>query len=330
MRLAILGPMGVAEVKLRSLAADILAPPVSVDIHDSVEPTPEAMIPLIKDADALIFATLPLPEKVVAACPKLKLACAAFTGLDRVDIAACHKLDIEVCSAPGYSTEAVAEFTLGLMLAVLRKFSAAFTAARSGGTFRGLQGAELAGRTVGLVGTGAIGLEVARLLAPFGCRLLGYDRNQKPEAEDLGITFVDLEALLAQSDVVSLHLPLVPETENLIDERRLGLMKSDAILINTARGALVDNTALARALEEGKVAGAGLDTVDVRPPVPADHPLLKAPTVTLTPHMAFATREAFYRRAQLVLENVAAWQLGKPQNLQYPAPETSTNKRKKA
>ena len=313
MKLAILGPMGVPSGEIRAMAGDIIAPEVTVAIHEQVEPTPEGMTPAIGDADVAIIANLPFPAPVAAACPQLRLVCAAFSGLDRVDIGACARAGVEVCNVPGYSTQAVAEFTLGLILAVLRKVVAADAAARSGGTFRGLKGGELAGRTVGIVGTGAIGKQVATLLQPFGCPLLGYDKERNDDIAAL--TYVDLDTLLAESDVVTLHLPLSGETDTLIDARRLALMRQHAILINTARGAIVDNGALARALTDGKLAGAGLDTIDVRPPLPADHPLLSAPNVTLTPHMAFATAEAFVRRTRLALETVAAWQQGTPRNL---------------
>ena len=315
MKLVILGPMGVPSDQIRALAADIVVAPVSIEIHEQVDPTPEGMIPFARDAEVLIIANLPFPADVVAACPGLRMVCAAFSGLDRVDVGACASAGVQVCSVPGYSTPAVAEFTLGLILAVLRKVVAADGAARSGGTFRGLKGGELAGRTVGIVGTGAIGGRVAALLQPFGCPLLGYDRVPNLDAEALGLTYVDMDTLVAESDVVTLHLPLSGDTDTLIDGRRLALMRPHGILINTARGAIVDNGALARALVDGKLAGAGLDTIDVRPPLPADHPLLKAPNVTLTPHMAFATAEAFVRRTRLALETVADWQRGTPRNL---------------
>ena len=317
MKLAILGPMGVAADDIRAMAADIIAPPPSVAIQEKVDPTAEGIIGALGDADVAIIANLPFPAEVVSACPQLRLLCAAFSGLDRVDIAACARAGVQVCNVPGYSTQAVAEFTLGLILSVLRKVVAADARARSGGTFQGLRGGELAGRTVGIVGTGAIGRQVAALLQPFGCPFLGFDKE--PAADVPGLTHVELDTLLADSHVVTLHLPLSGDTDTLIDARRLALMRPDAILINTARGAIVDNAALARALTEGKLGGAGLDTVDVRPPLPADHPLLGAPNVTLSPHMAFATAEAFGRRTQLALETVADWQRGTPRNLQSPS-----------
>lgn len=315
MKLAVLGPMGVSDETIKMLAAELIAGPVELKIHPDVGPTADAIIPLARDADVLIIAKLPLPTEVPAACPGLRLVCAGFTGLDEVDVAACRQHGVDVCNVPGYSTQAVAEFTLALMLAVLRKIVSADRIARSGGTFEGLLGRELSGRTVGIVGTGAIGIGVAKLLAGFECPLLCHSRRENPEMAALGAHHSPLDDLLRASDVVSLHLPLVPETTNLIDTRRLGLMQPGAILINTARGGLVDNAALAVALTEGRLAGAGLDTIDARPPLPASHALLRAPNVTITPHMAFATEEALLKRARLAFETVAAWQKGEPRNL---------------
>lgn len=315
MQVVVLGPLGLPAIEIRNLAGDILESGVSVHVPASIPAGPEAMIALAHDADAIVMSNLPFPEAVVRGCPRLRLLSLAFTGTDRVDLDACRDAGITVCNTPDYSTQAVAEFTLGLLLAVLRHFPEALLAARSGGTWAGLAGGELAGRTVGLVGTGNIGLYMARLLKGFGCSLLGYARHPSEEGESLGIVYTGLDDLLARSDVVSLHLPLTDETRHIVDRRRLALMKPSAVLLNTARGDLVDGVALADALREGRLAGAGLDTVDVRPPLPADHPLLAVPNALVTPHMAFATREAFARRSRIALENVAAWRRGRLQNV---------------
>ena len=310
-----LGTMGLPEGEIRDLAAGILGTGFSLRFPALVSVEPEAIIAQAHDADAIIMSNLPFPGSVVRGCPRLRLLSLAFTGTDRIDLAACQAAGVAVCNTPDYSTTAVAEFTLGLLLAVLRHLPEALVAARNGRTWEGLAGGELAGRTVGLVGTGHIGLHMARLLKGFGCSLLGYARRPSEEGESLGIVYTGLDDLLVRSDVVSLHLPLTDQTSHLIDQWRLALMKPSAILVNTARGGLVDNGALADALREGRLAGAGLDTVDVRPPLPRNHPLLAIPNALVTPHMAFATREAFARRSRIALENVAAWRRGQLQNV---------------
>jgi len=178
-----------------------------------------------------------------------------------------------------------------------------------------LLGRELYGKIIGIIGTGAIGLRVATIGKAFGCNILAYSRSQKVEGTSLKMKYVSLDDLMAQSDIVSLHVPLNPGTKNLIDARRLSLMKSSAIIINTARGPVIDNTALAEILKRGGIAGAGIDVFEMEPPLPADHPLLNAPNLVLAPHIGFATREALDRRAEIAFDNILAWLKGVPQNV---------------
>ena len=162
------------------------------------------------------------------------------------------------------------------------------------------------------MGTGAIGLRVARIAAAFGCRVLAYSRTKK-QVE--GVEYVDLDTLLRESDIVSLHVPQTAATVGMIGERELSLMKPSAILINTARGPIVDSKALAKALTDGKIAGAGIDVFEVEPPVATDHPLFSAPNVVATPHVAFATAESMVKRAVIVMDNIDCYLNGKPQNV---------------
>ena len=162
---------------------------------------------------------------------------------------------------------------------------------------------------MGIVGTGAIGTMTARLFQAFGAKVIAYSRTVRPEVEEMGISYVSLETLMAQSDIVSLHLPSNPQTKGMISRAMLQKMKPTAILINVARGAVVDNTALAEALNQAKIAGAGIDVFDMEPPLPDTYPLLRAKHTVLTPHVAFATEERMLRRAEIVCRNVEAYQM---------------------
>jgi D-3-phosphoglycerate dehydrogenase len=168
---------------------------------------------------------------------------------------------------------------------------------------------------VGIVGTGAIGLKTAALFRAFGAKVIAYSRTRRQEALDMGIEYVSLEELMAQSDIVSLHVPANGETRGLISRELIAKMQPTAILINVARGAVVDNAALAEALNEGRIAGAGIDVFDMEPPIPADYPLLGAKNTVLTPHVAFATDESMLRRAEIVFDNLDAWLSGAPKNV---------------
>ena len=158
-------------------------------------------------------------------------------------------------------------------------------------------------------------MKVAEIGRAFGCKLLAYSRTMKEEAENIGLEYVSLDELLTKSDIVTLHVPLNKHTESLINRERLSLMKEGSILINTARGPVVDSNALADALNEGRIAGAGIDVFETEPPISPDHPLLKAKNAVLTPHVAFATKEALERRAEIAFDNVVSWMEGIEKNL---------------
>ena len=170
----------------------------------------------------------------------------------------------------------------------------------------------MAGKKFGIVGTGAIGLRVARLAHAFGCEVYAYSRTEK---EIDWVHYMPLEELLGTCDIVSLHTPLTKETHHLICRENLALMKKSAVLINTARGSVVDSEALAEALNQGKIAGAAVDVFETEPPVSKDHPLFHAKNTLVTPHVAFATKEAMVKRAHIAFQNVRAWQEGAPQNV---------------
>ncbi|MDP4292725.1 MAG: NAD(P)-dependent oxidoreductase, partial [Bacteroidota bacterium] len=207
------------------------------------------------------------------------------------------------------------ELVIGMMIDLLRRITMFNTETRQAMGRGNFLGRELAGKTVGIIGTGAIGMNVARILKAFGCEIVAYSRSKKSEAGELGIQYLKLIEVLAVSDIVTLHTPLTPQTQNLIGERELGLMKSTAILINTARGGVVNQTALVKALNEKKIAGAALDVFDKEPPLPVDHPLLFTPNTVVVPHIGYATQEAIKDRAEIVEANILAFLKGKPKNI---------------
>ena len=278
---------------------------------DRAEDVP-ALIERSRDADAVVLSNFPYRREVIEHCPSLKLICVAFTGVDHVDLAYCRERGIAVCNCAGYSTAAVADLVFGLLIGLYRRIAACDLAVRSGGTKNGLVGPELEGKRFGVVGTGAIGSRVAAIANAFGCEVYAYSRTRK---ELPGVCYVDLDTLFSTCDVVSLHLPQTEQTKGMVDARLIGLMKPEAVLINTARGPIVDSAALADALKAGRIAGAGVDVFEMEPPVPQDHPLFGAPNLLATPHVAFATHESMVKRAAIVAENIRAWLDGAPQNL---------------
>ena len=245
-------------------------------------------------------------------CPELKMVCVAFTGVDHVDIEYCRERGITVCNCAGYSTVAVADLVMGFVIDLARNILHCNEAVRKGGTKAGLIGYELEGKKFGVIGTGAIGSRVLKLAQAFGCETVAYSRT--PRAIE-GVQFVPLEELLETCDIVSLHVPLNGQTRGMIGREQLARMKKSALLINTARGPVVDSEALAAALECGEIAGAAVDVFEMEPPVPREHVLLKAPNLIATPHVAFASQQAFEKRAVIICDNIRKWLEGAPQNV---------------
>lgn len=315
MKITVLEPLAVEDEVIEDLSADLRAAGHELVTYDNRVEDDEQIIERIGDAEVAVITNLPFSEKVIKSCPELELISVAFTGVDHIDLAACEEEDVIVSNAPGYSTYAVSELAVGLMIGVMRNLAAGDKATRDSETRAGLIGPELYGKKLGIIGTGSIGLRVAELGKAFGCELIGYNRSEKEKAKELGLSYVDLDTLMAESDIVSLHLPHTKETEGLIDAEKIGLMQESSIFINTARGPIVDNEALATALKEEEIAGAGIDVFDMEPPLPQDYPLLDAPNAILTPHVAFATPESFQRRAKTVFANIEAWLDDEPQNV---------------
>ena len=315
MNIVMIEPLGVSKEKIDELAKKVVSYGHEFVYYDTRTEDTEELIERAANADIVMLANLPFRKEVIENCPKLKMISVAFTGVDHVDMAVCREKGITVCNAAGYSTNAVAELVYGLAISVIRNIVPCDNATRTEKTKNGLVGTELFNKKFGIVGTGAIGLKVAEIAKAFGCEVLAYSRSQKSEAIEKGVKYVELDTLLRESDIVSLHVPLNESTKNLIDEKKIALLKSSAILINTARGPVVDNTALAKALNEGKIAGAGIDVFETEPPIASIHSLVHAKNTVLTPHVAFATNEALYIRAQIVFDNIDKWLQGTPQNL---------------
>ena len=258
----------------------------------------------MREADIAVISNIRLPESVLKQCYKLKYLSVAFTGLDHIDLKYCSNHNIKVQNAAGYSTTAVSELAVGMMLDLLRNIVTLNEKIRQGGSRGTFLGRELRGKTVGVVGTGAIGTATIRLLLAFGAKVIAWSRTERPDVKAMGVQYVALPTLLEQSDIVTLHVPLCDETRGLIGERELSLMKPTALLVNTARGPVCDIAAVGKALVENRIAGAAFDVFEQEPPLPVDHLLLSTGRCLTTPHIAFATEESFAARADIVFNHV--------------------------
>ncbi len=315
MNIALLEPLSVPDKTVAELSAPLVEAGHNFKAFPTRTTDPDELRERAQGADIVIIANTPFPAGVVEALPKLKLVDVAFTGVDLVDVAACRAQGVTVCNCAGYSDTAVAELVMGLTVDMLRRVPSGQRAVRDGGTSEGLMGTEIAGKTVGIVGTGHIGTRVAALFSAFGATVLGYARHPNPDCMKLGVSYRGLDALLAESDIVSVHLPLTEATRGFIDAEKIAAMKRGAVLVNCARGPIVDAKALADALVSGHLGGAAVDVFDREPPLGPDDPLLSAPRTVLTPHVGYYTAEAMERRAKIAFANVAAFCEGNPQNV---------------
>jgi D-lactate dehydrogenase len=284
-----------------------------------------------------IFIYSKITKEILAKYPHLKFISTLSTGFDHIDLAACRERGVVVSNVPSYGENTVAEQALALLLALTRNIIPAVNRTR-GGDFRldDLRGVDLSGKTAGVIGTGRIGRHMIKMLQGLNMKVLGYDPRPQPEmAKELGFTYVDIDELLKQSDVVTIHCPATPETNHLINEPRLRMMKPSAYLINTARGSIVDTQALVKVLDEDHLAGVGLDVLEEEcfiiddrqllsphfnaqcdlKTVMADHVLLHHPRVIITPHNAFNTKEALIRILDTTIKNIQAFEAGQPVNV---------------
>lgn len=315
MKIALLEPLRVPEARINELAQPLIDAGHEFTYYPDKTTDPNELYERSKDADIVMIANNPYPAEVIERLENTKFINVAFTGFDHVNSKASKDKGIAIANASGYATTAVAELALGLTLDLFRAITKGNDDIRNANFPGPFQGREIKGKTVGIVGTGHIGLETAKLFKAFGANLIGYNRSEKQEAKNLGVELVELDELLQRADIVSVHLPLNDETKHLLNKDKLSLMKESAVMINVARGPIIDDAALADLLNDGKIAGAGIDVFDGEPPLPADYPLLSAKNAILTPHVGFLSDEAMELRAQIAFENTQAFINGKPQNI---------------
>jgi len=287
----------------------------NLTVHQHCPLSEEEVLCRCEGKEIVITNKVRFTARIMDALPQLKLIALEATGYNNIDIDAARERGIAVCNVPGYSTDSVAQLAFAFLLELASGVSRQDAAVKKGEwskapdfTFYACPLMELAGKTLGIFGFGTIGQKVARIGAAFGMRVIYFSRT--PRGTDLG-TPVPLEQLFSESDVLSLHAPMTPQTANVVNQKHLALMKPTAFLINTARGGLVESDALADALNSGRLAGAGLDVVDAEPP-PANHVLLHAKNCLVTPHTAWGTHEARKRLIDELSEIVRSYLAGNP------------------
>lgn len=308
-----------------------------IDLRFFRTPLHPSQLAAVAEAEILsIFIRSPITSEVLERMPRLRLIATRSTGYDHIDLETCRKKGVVVTNVPRYGENTVAEHTFGLILALSRNIHKAYVRTTRGNfSLEGLRGFDLKGKTLGVIGTGSIGLHVIRIARGFGMEVLAYDIRPQPLlAEVLGFRYVSLQELLSESDIVTLHVPLTPATYHLIDWSRLQQMKRGAILINTSRGGVVDTDALLRALDEGILSGAGLDVLEGEELIEEErallhmpeaeeklkavvraHLLLRRENVVITPHIAFNSQEALQRILDTTVENIQAFLAGTPRNV---------------
>lgn len=288
----------------------------SVTVYQHTD-TPAQAIARIGSSEIVLVNKVPITREILDACPSIRLICVLATGYNVVDCQACAQRGIPVTNVPAYGTAAVAQFTMALILELCHRVGLHNHSVHQGDWCRSetfcywlTPQMELAGKTLGIIGYGRIGQAVGALARAFGMEVLAYH----PRRNLSGKPYVELDTLLERSDILSLHCPLFPETQHLINRETIAKMKDGAMLINTARGALVEESALAQALNAGKLRGAAVDVVSQEPMTP-DNPLLPCKNCIITPHIAWAPVESRQRLLDCVVENIRSYLAGHPQNV---------------
>ena len=287
-----------------------------LEIFEEPPKKPDELKERIRAADIVIVGWTNLTKNIIDSAKKLKMISIWATTCHYVDLEAARERGIVVTHVPGYATEAVAEHAFALLLAAIRRLPSADKHVRTGDfDWRPFGGSELAGKTLGIIGTGAIGCRVAEIAKAFKMQILGYDKypNLK-KAEEIGMKYVDLYTLLKESDFVTLHVSLTSETEGLIGKKEIKVMKKGAVIINTSQGKVINEKALIDALKSGKLSYAGLDVFEEEPPA-KDDPLFKLDNTILSPHIGFHTVEAAKRCTDICIDNVVKFLGGHSQNV---------------
>lgn len=314
MKIVLLEPLAVSNELIEELSAPWVAAGHSFTAYGTKDTSVEEIHRRCADADIVIEGNQPLPREALLGMKNLKYLSVGFSGIDHVDAATAREMGFTVSNSAGYADDSVAELALCMMLSLLRNVFPVDAACKAGGTKDGLVGNELLGKTVGIIGMGACGCRLAEILQAFRCKVLFSTPHPSERALALG-TPATVEEIFSTCDIVSLHCPLNDSTRGMVNAELIGKMKPTALLINCARGPIVDSQALADALNTGKIAGAGVDVYEMEPPVPTDHPLLNAKHIITTPHVAFASKESMVKRAKIAFGNVDAYLAGKPRNV---------------
>ncbi len=311
----------------------------TLDISFNSETLNPSNVAAIQNTEALVvFIYSAITKEILDQLPNLKFIATMSTGFDHIDIEECKKRSIVVSTVPTYGENTVAEHAFSLIFAISRRLVESFAKVKSGNFSPvGLTGFDLFGKTLGVVGVGSIGTHVIRIAKGIGMEVLAYKRTPDPKlAQDLGFRFVEMDELLANSDVITLHLPYTPQTHHFINQESFSKMKDGVVIINTARGAIMDTAALVQALQSKKVGAAGLDVLEEEPilaeehellhkdfpiedlkTVLENHMLLNNPNVVITPHNAFNSREALMRILSTTAENIMGFLSGAPKNLAF-------------
>ena len=315
MKVKLIEPLGIPKELIEELSKPIKDMGHEFVYYDEKTTDVKELSKRSKDADIVMIANNPYPAQAIQNADSLKLINVAFTGVDHVAIDEAKEKDIEICNAAGYSDQAVAELAVGLTLDLFRQITKGDSDIRKEDFPGAVMGREIMDKKVGIIGTGNIGMKTAKLFNAFGADVIAYSRTQREDAEALGISYVELDELLEKSDIISIHLPLNKHTKGFLDKKKLEKINSNAVLINCARGPIIDNDALADLLNKGEILGAGLDVFDMEPPIPSDYPLLSAKNAVMTPHVAYLTEESMVRRAKIAFDNTISYLQGNPKNI---------------
>ena len=301
MNIVLIDPLGINSNLLNEFKDKLVNLNHNFTYYDNKPLNEQDLINRIKDQDIIMVTNTPISKDVLITNNKIKYIAVAFTGLDHIPLDYCKENNILVTNCSGYSTIPTSEQAIGMTLALLRKIHLNhYTTLNSkDNSFLGA-GEEIYGKTVGIIGLGKIGLRTAKLFEAFGANVIYYSRTKK----DVNYPYYELDDLLKNSDIISLHIPYNNSTHHLLNKEKLDLLKKDAVLINTARGKIIDNEYLAKLLNEDKIKGAAIDVFDYEPPLKNDYPLINAKNILLTPHTAFLTKEALIRRAEIEFNNI--------------------------